>query len=53
MHPVGAANKVKMKNYNHNDYIELPETNAFKYPRNTIDQNGGHGAKVARRIEVA
>ena len=53
MPPTGATRKIKLKNYNQHDHSELPETTAFKYLGTMIDQDGGCGAEIARRIGVA
>ena len=52
MPPTGANRKIKLKNYDQHDHSELPETTAFKYLGTMIDQDGGCGAEITRRIGV-
>ena len=51
--PGGAHRKIKLKSHSQENLCELPETTSFKYLGATIDQEGGCGAEVRRRIGVA
>ena len=51
--PAGDQRKIKLKSHSHENLCELPETTTFKYLGTTIDQEGGCGAEVKRRIGVA
>jgi hypothetical protein len=51
--PRGTARGVKLKSHDSEDLCELPVTTNFKYLGTLIDQDGGCGAEVVRRIKVA
>jgi len=51
--PIRTTSKVRLKSYDQEDLCELPETSNFKYLGTLIEQEGGYGAEVARRIGVA
>jgi hypothetical protein len=51
--PVANTEKVLMKEYGGSRQTELPTTCNFKYLGTTIDQEGGCGKEIAKRIEKA
>ena len=50
MSPQEDSRKLRLKNYNQEDYAELPAVSHFKYLGTTIDREGGCGAEIVKRI---
>jgi hypothetical protein len=51
--PSNNSESIRLKLYDSNDNTGLPKTAAFKYLGTTIDQEGGCGMEIAKRIEKA
>ena len=51
--PPGNMERINMEKYGGGDKTELPTTKAFKYLGTTIDQEGGCGMEISKRIEKA